>query len=185
MPTCKKCGKHFNNREVINGKTHNLSKRKYCLDCSPFMLHNTTKLEEEQNKTVKFCVYCGKEIGNPRSLYCSRKCQHDAIYQEYIAKWKRREISGIKGKNGQLSKHVRRYIFEKFGSKCTKCGWSEINPFTGTIPLEVEHIDGDWRNSYEDNLDLVCPNCHSLTATYRGANRGHGRDITWVVKQKI
>ena len=27
----------------------------------------------------------------------------------------------------------------------------------------------------EDNLDLICPNCHSLTATYKGANKGNGR----------
>lgn len=29
-----------------------------------------------------------------------------------------------------------------------------------------------------DNLRLICPNCHSLTSTYRGANRGQGRNIT-------
>jgi hypothetical protein len=43
------------------------------------------------------------------------------------------------------------------------------------VPIEVEHIDGDWRNSRVENLTLLCPNCHSLTATYRGLNRGRGR----------
>lgn len=182
MQVCNKCGKSFDTWVTIDNKKHNLSSRKYCLDCSPFMLHNTTKLEEEQKKTIKFCKYCGEEIGAFGNIYCSLKCQHDAQYQEYIDKWKRREINGIKGKNGQLSNRVRRYIFEKFDSKCTQCGWSEVNPFTGTIPLEVEHIDGNWENSYEENLNLLCPNCHSLTATYRGANRGNGRNITWIVK---
>ncbi len=41
------------------------------------------------------------------------------------------------------------------------------------IPLEVDHIDGDWRNNRVENLRLLCPNCHSVTDTYRG--RGKGR----------
>lgn len=79
---------------------------------------------------------------------------------------------------------MRRYIFEKFNNKCSKCGWSEINPYTNRIPLEIEHKDGNWKNSFEENLELLCPNCHSLTSTYRGANRGNGRDITWICKIK-
>ncbi|MFH8440790.1 HNH endonuclease signature motif containing protein [Streptomyces sp. NPDC018026] len=41
------------------------------------------------------------------------------------------------------------------------------------IPLEVDHVDGDWRNNRIENLRLLCPNCHSITDTYRG--RGKGR----------
>lgn len=39
----------------------------------------------------------------------------------------------------------------------------------------MEHIVGDYTNNSEENLILLCPNCHSLTATYKGANKGHGR----------
>ncbi len=46
----------------------------------------------------------------------------------------------------------------------------EKNPYTQNIPLEVEHIDGNYKNNNEENLTLLCPNCHSLTATYKGAN---------------
>jgi hypothetical protein len=41
--------------------------------------------------------------------------------------------------------------------------------------VEVEHIDGNWRNNLPENLTLLCPNCHALTPTFRGLNRGHGR----------
>lgn len=34
---------------------------------------------------------------------------------------------------------------------------------------------GNYSNNLESNLILLCPNCHSLTSTYKGANRGHGR----------
>lgn len=32
-----------------------------------------------------------------------------------------------------------------------------------SAPLEIEHIDGNALNNKEDNLILLCPNCHSLT----------------------
>ncbi|MFC9791782.1 HNH endonuclease signature motif containing protein [Streptomyces sp. NPDC057695] len=51
--------------------------------------------------------------------------------------------------------------------RCALCG-------TGTewhgrpLPLEIDHVDGDWRNNRIENLRFVCPNCHSTTDTYRG-----------------
>lgn len=183
MPVCNKCGSYFPNWIKIDNKRKNLKNRKYCLDCSPYGLHNTKQIEKNENKIKKFCKQCGKELSNSKVIYCSVKCAHEYQYQDYINKWKRHEVDGTKGQSGQLSNYIRRYIFDKFDSKCTKCGWSERNPYTGTIPLEIEHIDGNWKNSYEENLELLCPNCHSLTSTYRGANRGHGRDITWIIKK--
>ena len=50
-----------------------------------------------------------------------------------------------------------------------------MNPFTEKFPLTVHHIDGDCRNNKEDNLELLCPNCHSLTGTYGAANKNSTR----------
>jgi hypothetical protein len=98
------------------------------------------------------------------------------LYEEYIERWKRGEESGQRGKEA-ISAHVRRYLFEKYDSKCCECQWSKINPTTGKVPLEVEHIDGCWTNNKEENLKLLCPCCHSLTSTYRSLNRGKGRKV--------
>jgi 5-methylcytosine-specific restriction endonuclease McrA len=38
---CKQCGNSFPSRIFIDGKERVLSSRKYCLDCSPFGIHNT------------------------------------------------------------------------------------------------------------------------------------------------
>ena len=34
------------------------------------------------------------------------------------------------------------------------------------LVLHVDHIDGDASNNLRENLRLLCPNCHSQTATY-------------------
>ena len=137
------------------------------------------------------CVDCGKplyrrpcELAKWKKTYC-KKCQklhmndaakvkNDSHYINYIANWKAGLVDGMKGEY-QISSHIVRYLREKFDNKCSKCGWNETNSYTGKIPLETEHIDGDYTNNKEENLDLLCPNCHSLTPTYKGANRGKGR----------
>lgn len=123
------------------------------------------------------CLSCGNEFQKSRNTsgkYCSIKCQRDYEHSQWVSRWKNGQETGIAGEYG-ISGHLRRYLFDKFNSKCSICGWGEVNPYTGTIPLEVEHIDGNYQNNSEENLTLLCPNHHSLTATYKGANRGSGR----------
>ena len=38
------------------------------------------------------------------------------------------------------------------------------------IALELEHVDGDNTNNDLSNLKFLCPNCHSMTPTWRGRN---------------
>ncbi|MEU7114330.1 HNH endonuclease signature motif containing protein [Streptomyces sp. NPDC046182] len=54
-----------------------------------------------------------------------------------------------------------------------RCALCELEPvWRGEpLPLEVDHIDGDWRNNRIENLRLLCPNCHSSTDTFRGRHR--------------
>jgi hypothetical protein len=132
------------------------------------------------HKKIKYCLKCGLELKSGQYKFCSSQCKRDYDYDTYISRWKQRLESGTQPSLwGGVSKYVRRYLFEKHENKCSKCQWGEINIYTNSIPLEIEHIDGNYQNNYEENLTLLCPNCHSLTSTYRGANRGKGRPITW------
>ncbi len=104
----------------------------------------------------------------------SAKKGAEARYVKYIGRWKAGKESGMRGKTA-TSQHIIRYIKEKHENKCARCDWGETNPYTGNVPVEIEHIDGDFTNNKEGNLALLCPSCHSLTKTYKGANRGKGR----------
>lgn len=119
------------------------------------------------------CKNCNQEI-NKRSKYCSNKCQKEYQYKTYINKWKNSENDGMRGEY-QISSYIKTYLFNKYNNKCARCGWGEINRYTKRIPLEIEHIDGNYKNNKEENLILLCPNCHSLTSTYKGANLNKGR----------
>lgn len=57
-----------------------------------------------------------------------------------------------------------------------KCGCCSIDKWQNKpILLELHHIDGDGTNNELGNLQLLCPNCHSQTDTWRGKNVNSGR----------
>ena len=107
--------------------------------------------------------------------FYSNKCQQEFEYQEYVARWKAGVESGRKGFLGSISSHIRKYLREKYGNRCSVCSWAEHHSLTGSVPLEVDHINGDATDNREENLRLLCPNCHSLTLNFRNLNKGHGR----------
>jgi RNase P subunit RPR2 len=82
-----------------------------------------------------------------------------------------------------VSDHVRRYLIEQGGERCSRCGWHERHPITGRVPLEIDHLDGNYANNSLSNVRLLCPNCHALTPTYRALNKGNGRPWAMVRRQ--
>lgn len=63
----------------------------------------------------------------------------------------------------KLSKRLVSSGLKKY--ECESCGISEWNG--KPIALELNHIDGNSGNHVLKNLELICPNCHSQTETYR------------------
>lgn len=131
------------------------------------------------------CQWCNKSYRpkyNKKSRsFCSIKCgglyNCHQKYLKYIERWKLGLENGNTSKNGvMVSRHIRKYLFDKHKDKCSICEWSKIHPITGKIPLEIDHLDGNWKNNCESNLRLICPNCHSLSPNFRALNKGKGRN---------
>ena len=66
------------------------------------------------------------------------------------------------------SSECKKHLLVQRTHKCEMCTLTEWmkNP----ISLELHHIDGNRTNNTYENLQLLCPNCHSLTDTWRGRN---------------
>jgi len=122
-------------------------------------------------KVKKYCPICNKRHFNKK--FCSLKCFHEFQYVEYIKRWKAGLENGIKGNS--TSDTIRKYFLITYNSKCMRCGWAGTNLQTNKSTLVLHHKDGNWKNNKEDNIELICPNCHSLTPTYGILNKGNGR----------
>lgn len=135
---------------------------------------NNNRLNPKRKKNIKFCKNCQKQITGNGKIYCSIKCQQKHGFNEKIEQWKNGFDEGYET-NGTVRRYIKRYLIDKNGNKCSECGWDKVNNNTNKCPLEIHHIDGNYKNNIESNLQVLCPNCHSLTDTYKNMNRGNGR----------
>lgn len=150
-------------------------KNNYCSHSCSAKINNIGVVKNYRSDKNHVCLCCGSKLRRI-GKYCNKACQLNYQYKIYIDKWKKGEVHGGTGRGSDtLSHYIRRYLFEKCNNSCSVCGWNKINEYTNKSPLEINHIDGDSTDNNEKNLELLCPNCHSLTKTHKGANKGNGR----------
>lgn len=160
---CKHCNKILSYHE---------KEKTFCNRSCSASFHNVGKCRNGNPRTIFNCIVCGEKLNDKQEKYCSRECCVKGFKKEKIKIWK----SGkLKATSDQIPPYIRRYLFKKYNNKCSECGWSKVNIYTNKIPLQVHHIDGNYLNHDENNLQLLCGSCHSLTPTNGILNKGKGR----------
>ena len=157
MKLCKKCGKEF---EPIKGLIN------YCsLEC-----RNSRDWTEEDKKkksvSAKNSEKLKKQLNSIRT---------EEVYDKIVKTKKQNHIKQIlESDYKDLSFESLRFrILYEQENKCNKCG---LDKWLGQdLVLELEHKDGNNKNNVRDNLEMICPNCHSLTERWRGRNKKERR----------
>ena len=77
----------------------------------------------------------------------------------------------LEGTSVQSYKLKQRLLLE--GIKVAECERCKLKEWQGQpIALELHHINGKSNDNRLENLQILCPNCHAMTLTYRGRNKG-------------
>lgn len=110
-------------------------------------------------------------IENAKSTHLKRRIStEDILHNQYP--------------NFQSSSLLKRLIKEGYKeNKCEQCGITEWQ--NKPIIFHLHHKDGNHQNNNIDNLQVLCPNCHSQTETFAGKNAQKNKDKRKKNKQQI
>lgn len=143
MKKCKKCQGRIPSTIVIEGKRRNLSKRKFCLDCSKFGSHNTKPIDPDSIKVSR----------NYSTFTDEQKIRNQ------LSVWKK----GINRKQ---------MLVDMKGGKCEKCGYNKcLRALTfhhresdkKSFTLDTRCMRGTkWEKIVKEaeKCELLCFNCH-------------------------
>ena len=126
-------------------------------------------LSASEERKVHKCGHCDKGFVKKSSLVThERFCLDNPDRVEREKAWDRKRREAIENTSFEdLPQPWRRYkiLIDQDGC-CNRCG---IKKWNGElITFELEHKDGNNQNNSRENLELLCPNCHSQTKTWRG-----------------
>jgi hypothetical protein len=152
---CPKCNKGFD-EDVIRGYG-----RTYCSrTCA-----NSRSRDPETRRKI---AYTAKNTWNAKSEDGKIKAI-EALQRGHISRTKNSLQRLLTESTEALGHHARKKkVFLEQHEKCNKCGIQDWNG--EPLSFELEHKDGDKHNNVRDNLEVLCPNCHAQTSTWRGRN---------------
>jgi len=170
----KKCARKYSSnihREMINEKVsatlrnekYNKEKHIYnltCLCCENSFQKEIHISSYEQKRFIAICDKCKKT---------ARETDLDNLAFRFWLKFKKQQRT-VDEKINKLSwdelphARKRKKVLEEQNYKCSTCGIEEWNG--KLITLSLHHKDGNNKNNSRENLQFLCPNCHTQTETY-------------------
>jgi len=142
VKVCDACGRPFPVKAVIEGKMRSLYRRRFCLECSPFGIHNSSR----------------QPPGNldPEELVEYRRRRRNAKIYRYQKKRRRA---------------VKAQLVAAAAGRCIDCGYArslQALDFHHRNPAEKEFsisgFGGAWvkLTAEAQKCDLLCANCHRI-----------------------
>lgn len=125
----------------------------------------------KRRRPPKLCINCKiNPVKKNASTYCSISCQHKYQWSVVVKKIEETKICSE-------PRRAKKYLKGITGEVCSLCGRTEHTSAgkVFTIPLILDHIDGNSDNWSLANLRLVCGCCDMLLPTYKKRNYGNGR----------
>jgi len=170
--TCLECGSKISKygKKFCSSRCSGLYNNR---NCEKLKNSKRGPLPRAKVKKYKNCVSCGNILVGRQRKFCNHKCQNIYYESKLLEDWFNGKHNGT-SKSG-LSRAIRKRLLIINNYSCSKCGWNKINKYTNSSPLEVHHVDGNAYNNRPENLEVLCPNCHSLSEYHHGSNKGNGR----------
>ncbi len=138
---------------------------RFCTSACARSFSTSKNLDEINSKRSAALVGRSLRVGSTWNEYSAEK--HRATFAAKYADLPFEELSIDKKRNRVLE-------YQNFC--CSKCGISEWNGIA--LTLEMDHINGDNADNRRENLECLCPNCHSQTPTWRGRNKSKYKLVT-------
>lgn len=145
-----------NNKELFNQNIIKICKESI----------NMSQAADSLNISFSGLKYHAKKLGcwipnnKNRKQYKERK---DKIWD--IEKWNKDVLIPIS--RGTLRRYIINLNLIEY--KCNSCGLDKW--LNNPISLELNHINGKSKDNRKSNLEFLCPNCHSLTDSWKGKNK--------------
>jgi transposase len=77
----------------------------------------------------------------------------------------------VSGRTNTCRTHLKRRLLEE-GLKANLCEVCGLTAWLGRpLSMALHHVNGDGRDNRLENLQLLCPNCHSQTDNFAGRGR--------------
>ena len=154
---CKCC-----NKKLSYSKRRN----KFCSHSCAAQINNLG-IRRHGHPKSNHCLFCEASlVGKRGRKYCSTKCQHGF-------QWEQTKKDIESGSTDFTANVIKKYLLEMRGHGCEICKNKEWQG--QQISIEIDHVNGNSEDNDLDNVRLICPNCHALTATYKARNTGNGR----------